>query len=54
METRKEISPKCQLVLEMDGYISGQTLQHSNALISLMMRRTRIKEMENFVRWHMT
>jgi hypothetical protein len=48
VETRKETSSKCQLVLEMDGYINGQTLQHSNALILYTMRRTCIKEMEIF------
>jgi len=40
METRTKTSSKCQLVLEIDGYIYGQTLQHSNALISSTMRRT--------------
>ena len=54
METRKETSSKCQLVLEMDGYINGQRLQHSNTLILCTMQRTHIKEMENFICWHMT
>jgi hypothetical protein len=47
METRKETSSKCQLVLETDGYIDGPTLQNSYALISHTMQRTCVKEMEN-------
>lgn len=54
LETRKETSSKCQLVLETDEYINGQTLQYSNTLISCTMQRTHVKEMENFICWHMT